>query len=163
MQALEPELPSGERSVVLVAPRKRRRAGGVRGEAAKRARPQDATLDASEHRRSIADKARASRPSRPVCIHQRWRAPKTASSALLHNEANREPSAAWPGQVDYFWRADPDYFSRAAKLPMLPATLQFLIAIIACAINERLQRKLDYTQEEVRVLKEVVRAIAGTR
>jgi len=24
----------------------------------------------------------------------------------------------------------------------------------ACAINERMQRKLDYTQEEVRVLKE---------
>jgi hypothetical protein len=45
---------------------------------------------------------------------------------------------------------------------MLPATLQFLIAMIACAINERLQRKLDYAQEEVRVLKEVVRAISGT-
>jgi len=25
--------------------------------------------------------------------------------------------------------------------------------MIACAINERMQRKLDYTQEEVRVLK----------
>jgi hypothetical protein len=36
---------------------------------------------------------------------------------------------------------------------MLPATLQFLITMIACAINERMQRKLDYTQEEVRVLK----------
>jgi hypothetical protein len=45
---------------------------------------------------------------------------------------------------------------------MLPATLQFLIAMIACAINERLQRKLDYTQEEVRVLKEVVAAITGS-
>jgi hypothetical protein len=29
--------------------------------------------------------------------------------------------------------------------PMLPATLQFLITMIACAINERMQRKLDYT------------------
>jgi hypothetical protein len=36
---------------------------------------------------------------------------------------------------------------------MFPATLQFLITMIACAINERMQRKLDYTQEEVRVLK----------
>jgi hypothetical protein len=36
---------------------------------------------------------------------------------------------------------------------MLPATLQFLITMIAWAINERMQRKLDYTQEEVRVLK----------
>ncbi len=45
---------------------------------------------------------------------------------------------------------------------MLPATLQFVIAMIACAINERMQRKLDYTQEEVRVLKEVLAAIAGS-
>jgi transposase len=45
---------------------------------------------------------------------------------------------------------------------MLPATLQFIIAMIACAINERMQRKLDYTQEEVRVLKEVVAAITGS-
>jgi hypothetical protein len=44
---------------------------------------------------------------------------------------------------------------------MLSATLQFLITMIACAINERMQRKLDYTQEEVRVLKEVVAAITG--
>ena len=39
---------------------------------------------------------------------------------------------------------------------MLPATLQFLIAMIACAINERMQRKLDYTQAEVQVLKEIL-------
>jgi hypothetical protein len=31
----------------------------------------------------------------------------------------------------------------------------------ACAINDRIQRKLDYTQEEVRVLKEIVVALAG--
>ena len=34
--------------------------------------------------------------------------------------------------------------------------------MIAHAINERMQRKLDYTQEEVRVLKEVVRALSWT-
>ena len=45
---------------------------------------------------------------------------------------------------------------------MLPATLQFLITMIACAINERMQRKLDYTQEEVRVLKDVLVAITGS-
>jgi hypothetical protein len=31
---------------------------------------------------------------------------------------------------------------------MLPATLQFLIVMIASAINDRLQRKLDYVEEE---------------
>jgi hypothetical protein len=45
---------------------------------------------------------------------------------------------------------------------MLPATLQFLITMIACAINERMQRKLDYTQEEVRVLKEILAVITGS-
>ena len=44
---------------------------------------------------------------------------------------------------------------------MVPATLQFLVAMIACAINERMQRKLDYTQEEVRVLKEIFAALTG--
>ena len=37
---------------------------------------------------------------------------------------------------------------------MLPATLQFVIAMIACAINEKMQRKLDYLEEERRVLHE---------
>ena len=50
---------------------------------------------------------------------------------------------------------------RAKWRPMLPATLQFLIAMIACAINERMQRKLDYTQEEVRVLKEILASLTG--
>jgi hypothetical protein len=45
---------------------------------------------------------------------------------------------------------------------MLPATLQFLITMIACAINESMQRKLDYTHEEVRVLKEILAAITGS-
>jgi hypothetical protein len=39
---------------------------------------------------------------------------------------------------------------------MLPLTLQFLIAMIASAINERLQRKLDYALEEVRVVNEIL-------
>ena len=45
---------------------------------------------------------------------------------------------------------------------MLPATLQFIIAMIACAINERMQRKLDYAQEEIRFLKEALRAATGS-
>jgi hypothetical protein len=45
---------------------------------------------------------------------------------------------------------------------MLPATLQFLITMIACAKSERMQRKLDYTQEEVRVLREILAAITGS-
>src|ERR1022692_2783255 len=45
---------------------------------------------------------------------------------------------------------------------MLPSTLQFVIAMIACAINERMQRKLDYTREEVQVLKGVILVATGT-
>ena len=37
---------------------------------------------------------------------------------------------------------------------MLPMTLQFIIVMIASAINDRLQRKLDYVEEERRVLRE---------
>jgi hypothetical protein len=46
---------------------------------------------------------------------------------------------------------------------MLPAALQFLITVIACAIKERTQRKLDYTQEEVRFLKDLLKAATGRR
>jgi putative transposase len=42
---------------------------------------------------------------------------------------------------------------------MLPATLQFLIVMIASAINDRLQRKLDYVEEERRILWEQVEAL----
>jgi putative transposase len=44
---------------------------------------------------------------------------------------------------------------------MLPLTLQFLIAMIASAINERTKRKLDYALEEVQVVKEAFRAATG--
>jgi hypothetical protein len=33
---------------------------------------------------------------------------------------------------------------------MLPAMLQFLITLIACATDERMQRKLDYTGQTAR-------------
>ena len=44
---------------------------------------------------------------------------------------------------------------------MLPFTLQFVIAMIASAINERMRRKLDYALEENRILKEALRAATG--
>ena len=46
---------------------------------------------------------------------------------------------------------------------MLPALTQFLVAILACALNEKMQKKLDYTQEEVRVLKEVIKTLTGKK
>jgi len=36
---------------------------------------------------------------------------------------------------------------------MMPMTLQFIIVMIASAINDRLQHKLDYVEEERRVLR----------
>jgi putative transposase len=44
---------------------------------------------------------------------------------------------------------------------MLPMTLQFLIVMIASALNDRLQRKLDYVEEERRVLREQLEAGTG--
>jgi hypothetical protein len=44
---------------------------------------------------------------------------------------------------------------------MFPLTLQFVIATIAAAINERARRKLDYALEEVRVLTDALRAATG--
>ena len=44
---------------------------------------------------------------------------------------------------------------------MLPMTLQFIIVMIASAINDRLQRRLDYVEEERRVLQEQLEAATG--
>ena len=44
---------------------------------------------------------------------------------------------------------------------MLPMTLQFIIVMIASAINDRLQRKLDYLEEERRILREQLDAVNG--
>jgi putative transposase len=42
---------------------------------------------------------------------------------------------------------------------VLPSTLQFFIMMIACSINERMQKALDYRSAEVLVLKEVLREV----
>jgi hypothetical protein len=44
---------------------------------------------------------------------------------------------------------------------MLPVTLQFMIVMIASAINDRLQRKLGYVEEERRILREQLDAATG--
>ena len=44
---------------------------------------------------------------------------------------------------------------------MLITMIDFLVVVVACRLNERLQKKLDYTQQEVRALKEVVRTLTG--
>ncbi len=44
---------------------------------------------------------------------------------------------------------------------MLPLTLRFFIAMIACAINERQQKALEYKTEEVLVLKDILKAVTG--
>ena len=44
---------------------------------------------------------------------------------------------------------------------MLPLTLQFVIAMLAHALNEQMARRVEYLQEEVRVLKEVLAARTG--
>jgi putative transposase len=44
---------------------------------------------------------------------------------------------------------------------MLPVTLQFIVAMIAYAINERMARRVDYLREEVLVLKEALALATG--
>ena len=46
---------------------------------------------------------------------------------------------------------------------MISSALDFLVVTVACALNERMQKKLDYTQQEVQVLKDVVEALTGKK
>jgi putative transposase len=45
--------------------------------------------------------------------------------------------------------------------PMLPVTLQFIISMVAHALNERMARRVEYLQEEVRVLREALATVTG--
>ena len=44
---------------------------------------------------------------------------------------------------------------------MLPVTFQFIIATVAYSLNERMARRLEYLQEEARVLKEALAVASG--
>ena len=44
---------------------------------------------------------------------------------------------------------------------MLPVTIQFIVAMLAYALNERLARKAEYLCEENRVLRDALRAATG--
>jgi hypothetical protein len=46
---------------------------------------------------------------------------------------------------------------------MLPVTFQFIIAMVAYAINEQLARRIEYLLEEVRVLQEVYTETTGRK
>ena len=53
------------------------------------------------------------------------------------------------------------YGGHSTGASMLPVTIQFLIAMVAYAINERMARRVQYLQEEVRVLREILLAKTG--
>ncbi|MEO7034666.1 MAG: hypothetical protein ABI548_12225 [Polyangiaceae bacterium] len=53
--------------------------------------------------------------------------------------------------------------SNLARRLMLPVPAQFIIAMGAYAINERMARRVEYLQEEVRVLKEALAGATGKK
>ena len=44
---------------------------------------------------------------------------------------------------------------------MLASTLQFLIVMIGCSLNERMQKQLDYKAQEVLVLKQILASVTN--
>src|SRR5687768_4827951 len=46
---------------------------------------------------------------------------------------------------------------------MLPATFQFIIAMIASALTDRLTRRMDYMREEQRILMELLHEATGKK
>ena len=46
---------------------------------------------------------------------------------------------------------------------MLPATVQFIIAMIASALTDRLTRKMGYMREEQRILIELLQQATGKK
>ena len=48
-----------------------------------------------------------------------------------------------------------------SRPPMAPTTVQFLLAMLTHALNEQMARRVEYLQEEVRALKELLAAETG--
>ena len=46
---------------------------------------------------------------------------------------------------------------------MISSAFDFLVVTIACALNERMQKKLEHTQQEVQALEDVVEAFTGKK
>ena len=46
---------------------------------------------------------------------------------------------------------------------MLGPVFEFLVAMLACTLNERMQKKLDYSQQEIKVLKEIIEKLTGKK
>ena len=46
---------------------------------------------------------------------------------------------------------------------MLPATVQFIIAMIALALTDRLTRKMDYMRKEQRILMDLLHQATGRK
>jgi hypothetical protein len=92
-----------------------------------------------------------------------WRVPRRRSHLDVESRTVRKPRR---------WRVSHDFganrrleeaaeHGHSGPAPMLPAPLQFIVAMIAYAINQRMARRVDYLQEEVRVLKEALAAATG--
>ena len=65
--------------------------------------------------------------------------------------------------VDFFANHARGGSSSLGLLAVLPSTLQFIIVMIACSINERMQKALNYKSAEVVILKEVLREVTKKR
>ena len=52
---------------------------------------------------------------------------------------------------------------RRLNAAMLPMSLQFVIAMIASAINDRMQRRHAYLEDEVAVLRELLASATGAK
>ena len=85
--------------------------------------------------------------------------PGTASAGLgaAVSESQRRESST-KSRRSAAWKGRPERAGHSATLPM---TLQFLIVMIASAINDRPQRRLDYVEEASRILKEQAEALTG--
>ena len=84
-----------------------------------------------------------------------------ASALVLSINSGRDDSRTILGG-DTDWNG-----SRSAGIlparSMLPLPLQFIIAMVAHAINERMARRIDYLLEEVRVLREICTDTTGRK
>ena len=101
--------------------------------------------------------------ARPLPYHTLCRARTHGrdGSCGKHPVLSRKSSPRFSHEFAPIWSLERAATREQSGPLMLPMTLQFIIVMIASAINDRLQRKLDYIEEERRILREQLDAATG--
>jgi hypothetical protein len=114
-----------------------------------------------EERRILREQLDAASGGKKLSFTADQRRRLATAGKMLTPVLSRKSSPRFSHEFAPIWSLEGAAMREQSGPLMLPMTLQFIIVMIASAINDRLQRKLDYIVEERRILREQLDAVNG--